>query len=193
MKMKLMILTAGIVGMLASQGYAAEVASGRQAILQMVGCFKVTFNYVEDGEHDAFFQPVYELAELMSENPIVISRSMVLDGERIDHWKETWTETGDQIWQQEVVGPYGDFRYRCEGAFVKNQWRCEAPKAPKPRRDADRPYAVINRENTLQINNKRWVHMQNNQKLRSDDSLYSVETGWNVYERIGDAACAEQR
>jgi len=162
-------------------------------ISQMSGCFLVTFNYVEDGEHDAFYDPVYERADISVENPLTISRTLFVAGSPQKHWSETWVPLDERRWQQEVRGPLGDFRYRCEGVWLKNQWTCTADNSPKPRRDAARPYLYLNRQNTLQINPKRWVHIQVNTKLSENHDLYSTESGWNLYERAPDAHCQAGR
>jgi hypothetical protein len=168
--------------------FSAEMTAKEQ-LLQMAGCFRVTFNYVEDGEHDKFYAPVLEKSDVTSEDPLTFTRTLIIEGEEELHWSDTWTEVEGGIWRQKVIGPFGDFRYECEGLFVGNQWSCQAPRSAKPRRDADRPYDYLNRQNTLQINSQRWVHVQNNQKLTADGSLYSVEVGWNRYDRRPSEEC----
>lgn len=172
---------------LASPLKAAE--SVPDILKHMLGCFRVSFTYIEDGEHDAFFPPVYERAELAADNPISFTRYLIVDGIEQLHWSDKWTQIKDQRWQQEVTGPYGDLRYRCDGDFTLNQWTCLAEKSAKPRRDQGRPYAFLDRHNTLQINNRRWVHSQINRKITETGAVYSVETGWNTYERVEDNLC----
>jgi hypothetical protein len=156
---------------------------------KMSGCFRVTFNYIEDGEHDAFYEPVYERAEVSPGTPLSVERTLIVEGQVQKHWSEVWTPVSDTVWRQEVTGPFGDFRYACDGTWVLNQWTCTAENAPKPRRDAARPYHHLTRLNTLQINDRRWVHVQSNSKWTEDGTLYSVEAGWNVYERAQDELC----
>ncbi len=160
-----------------------------ELLKDMSGCFRVTFNYVEDGEHDAFYEPVYEKAEILSSDPLTIERTLIIAGNAQRHWSEKWTEVNESTWRQEVIGPFGDFRYKCDGKWVKNQWSCVAEHAPKPRRDAARPYATLTRKNTLQINTKRWIHAQANTKWTNAGEVYSVELGWNSYERVVDSLC----
>lgn len=162
-----------------------------ETLKRMAGCFRVTFAFVEDGPHDAFYQPVLERAELTAESPLTLTRTLILDGEAQLHWSEVWTEVdaAGRRWRQKVTGPYGDFRYECDGVWERNQWTCRAPQSAKPRRDKARPYRYLDRENTLQINAKRWVHAQSNRKVMADGSLHSVEVGWNVYERVDDKLC----
>ncbi len=174
-----------------TQGFSKTTKlEARDHILNMAGCFSVTFQYIEDGIHDAFYAPVLEKAVVTSESPLTLTRSLIIDGVEELHWSDTWTNVGENLWKQTVIGPFGDFRYECEGPFIENQWSCLAPGSAKPRRDRERPYATLNRHNTLQINNKRWVHVQNNQKLKSDGSLFSVEAGWNRYERRPESDCS---
>lgn len=161
----------------------------KEHLLKMAGCFKVTFNYVEDGEHDKFYAPVLEKSVVTSMDPLTFTRSLIIEGEEELHWTDIWTQGEGDIWHQKVIGPFGDFRYECDGAFVLNQWSCYAPRALKPRRDADRPYQYLNRYNTLQFNDKRWIHVQNNQKITEEGLQYSVEVGWNRYERRPDQEC----
>ena len=160
-----------------------------ETIKHMAGCFSVTFHYVEDGTHDKVYEPVLERADLVSQAPLVIKRSLILGNLVQPHWSEEWTQLADGEWQQKVDGPYGDHRYTCSGLWVQNQWSCTTPQAAKPRRDEDRPYDHLSRANTLQVNAERWVHVQTNHKLREDNSVYSVEIGWNTYERVKDARC----
>lgn len=156
---------------------------------RMVGCFRVTYSFVEDGAHDAFFKPILEKATLSATSPFHISREMILDGESQPHWTEEWTPTAGGLWRQTVVGPFGDDRYTCDGQWLLNQWRCTADNAGKPRRDKGRPYAYLRRENTLQITDKRWVHSQINHKVTEAGDLFATEVGWNVYERVDDELC----
>ena len=102
------------------------------------------------------------------------------------YWSEVWIPVSDTVRRQEVTGPFGDFRYACDGAWMLNQWQCTAENPPKPRRDAARPYHHLTRRKTLQINDRRWVHAQSNSKWTEDGKLYSTEAGWNVYERADD-------
>jgi hypothetical protein len=158
-------------------------------IRQMAGCFKVTFNYIEDGTHDAFYEPIYEKAEITKDVPLTIERTMFIQGQMQKHWSETWTAIDSNLWQQEVTGPFGDFRYSCQGVWTQNQWSCIAEHAPKPRRDRARPYETITRNNTLQINPQRWVHVQLNTKWTDQNELYSTESGWNIYEKVDSSLC----
>lgn len=167
----------------------AEPSAPASLIRQMTGCFSVVFHYLEDGTHDKDFPPVIEKAELVSESPLVINRTLIIHGQHQPHWTEEWTELDDGKWRQTVTGPFGDLRYSCEGPWTLNQWNCLADQAAKPRRDSDRPYDHLRRQNTLQINENRWIHIQTNQKITTDQSVYSVEIGWNTYERVDQQQC----
>ena len=126
-----------------------------ETIKHMAGCFSVTFHYVEDGTHDKVYEPVLERADLVSQAPLVIKRSLILGNLVQPHWSEEWTQLADGEWQQKVDGPYGDHRYTCSGLWIQNQWSCTTLQAAKPRRDEDRPYDHLSRANTLQVNAER--------------------------------------
>ena len=178
--------------MIALVGFASpSFATGAPAdfLRQMTGCFSVVFHYVEDGKHDKNYAPIIEKAELVSEAPFIINRTLIIEGQHQPHWTEEWVETEARTWRQTVTGPYGDLRYSCEGPWILNQWSCLADPASKPRRDSDRPYDHLRRINTLQINQDRWVHVQTNQKIAGDKSIYSVEIGWNINERVDQQQC----
>ena len=160
-------------------------------IMDMTGCFRVTFRYVEDGVHDKVYEPVYEKSEIISASPLTLQRTLIFDQQTQPHWTESWERLDDGRWQQTVIGPYGDFRYSCAAVFLLNQWTCETSRAAKPRRDQDRSYEYLDRKNTLQINDKRWVNVQTNQKRLADGSLHSVEVGWNSYDRVDASNCNE--
>lgn len=178
-----------LLSLLSSPSFAAEPVA--DTLKKMTGCFRVTFAFVEDAAHDAFYKPVLEKTTLSSENPLTLSRELIIEGESQPHWSETWTEVdaASRVWRQKVTGPYGDFRYECDGKWELNQWRCLAPKSAKPRRDSARSYDHLDRENTLQVNDLRWVHAQSNRKVKSDGSLDSIEAAWNVYEKVSDTLC----
>ncbi|MCX6109190.1 MAG: hypothetical protein NTZ90_06255 [Proteobacteria bacterium] len=182
-------LTIGSTRLHAEEAQPAATADVVATLKQMVGCFQVHFTYIEDGAHDAIYPPVYERADLVNESPLTIQRTLVLGQTEQLHWSEVWTEVLAGQWQQEVTGPYGDFRYRCTAPWNLNQWSCIAKGAAKPRRDADRPYATIDRDNTLQLNAKRWVQMETNRKVTADGKLYSVEAGWNQYDLVDPKLC----
>lgn len=180
-----------ISGLLSLSGWAG--AQDIPAFFQnMGGCFSVRFNFVENGDHDAFFAPVLEKAVLSQEEGVIhLRRFLVIEGTEQTHWREEWRlqDADKNVWEQTVYGPFEDFRYKCSGAIVDNSWRCEAPGSAKPRRDQDQPYEKLDRENTLKTNPKRWIHMQNNSKRMADGSLFAVELGWNQYDRKDDASC----
>jgi hypothetical protein len=173
-----------------SNGAAADTAPS--FIQNMSGCFSVRFNFVENGDHDAFYQPVLERADLSQADAVWhLRRYFVIDGSEQIHWREEWRllDKSNNVWEQTVYGPFEDFRYQCSGTVTDDSWRCDAPGAPKPRRDREQPYDKLNRENTLKVNARRWIHMQKNEKLRADGSLFAVELGWNQYDRTDSASC----
>ena len=183
--------------MLSNLGIFAGSASAEPLgfFKNMAGCFAVTYSFVEDGVTDAFYSPVMEKAVVSEEASVVkIQRTLLVAGLEQKHWREEWRqlESNAKLWEQSVYGPYGDFRYRCSGSLLAESWRCVATNSPKPRRDKDQPYTTLDRENTLKVNEKRWVHMQKNSKHVADGGLFAVELGWNLYERRAAAACELQ-
>lgn len=185
--MRLAILLSAALSV--SSAFAAEPVA--DTLKKMSGCFRVTFAFVEDAKHDAFYKPVLERTDIKSLSPLTLSRFLIIDGEEQPHWTETWTEVDatKRVWRQKVIGPYGDFRYECDGTWEMNQWRCLAPRSAKPRRDQARTYTFLDRENTLQVNDQRWVHAQSNRKVNKDGSLDSIEAAWNLYEKADDKLC----
>ncbi len=190
------LITLGLFGSLLGLSTAAGAETAPSFIQNMSGCFSVRFNFVENGDHDAFYQPILERADLSQTDAVWhLRRYLILDGSEQIHWREEWRlqDKANNVWEQTVYGPFEDFRYQCRGAVVDDSWRCEAGGAPKPRRDMDQPYEKLDRENTLKINSKRWIHMQRNHKRMADGSLYAVELGWNQYDRTPDASCQARR
>ncbi len=190
------LITFGLFGCLLGLSAGAGAQTAPNFIQNMSGCFSVRFNFVENGDHDAFYQAVLERADLSETDAVWhLRRYLVLDGNEQIHWREEWRlqDKAHNVWEQTVYGPFEDFRYQCRGAVVDDSWRCEAKGAPKPRRDMDQPYEKLDRENTLKINSKRWIHMQRNHKRMADGSLYAVELGWNQYDRTHDASCQARR
>ena len=181
------------IGMLLFGMESTLHASPAPAFLQqMAGCFSVTYNFVENGDNDEFFEPVLEKATLEESDDVIHIRRTLIVGDQVQpHWREEWRllDAAANTWEQTVYGPFEDLRYRCSGLLIEDSWRCEALAAPKPRRDQDKPYAKLDRENTLKVNAKRWIHMQKNVKKMVDQSVYGIELGWNRYDRQDDAAC----
>jgi hypothetical protein len=190
------LIKLGLFGYLLGLSTWAGAETAPSFIQNMSGCFSVRFNFVENGDHDAFYQPVLERADLSQADAVWhLRRYLVIEGSEQIHWREEWRlqDKTNNVWEQTVYGPFEDFRYQCSGTLVDDSWRCEALGAPKPRRDQDQPYDKLDRENTLKINPKRWIHMQKNNKRMADGSLYAVELGWNQYDRTEDASCLVRR
>jgi hypothetical protein len=182
----------GLFGSLLAMSTGAAAEAAPSFIQNMSGCFSVRFNFVENGDHDAFYQPVLERADLsQTDSAWHLRRYLVIEGTEQIHWREEWRllDKTSNVWEQTVYGPFEDFRYQCSGAVIDDSWRCDAPGAPKPRRDREQPYEKLDRENTLKINARRWIHMQKNEKRMADGSLFAVELGWNQYDRTDAASC----
>jgi hypothetical protein len=186
------LIKLGLLGYLLGISTWAGADTAPSFIQNMAGCFSVRFNFVENGDHDAFYQPVLERADLsQTETVWHLRRYLIIEGSEQIHWREEWRlkDAATAVWEQTVYGPFEDFRYQCSGTLVDNSWRCEARGAPKPRRDQNQPYETLDRENTLKFNPKRWIHMQKNDKRMADGSLFAVELGWNQYDRTDAASC----
>jgi hypothetical protein len=186
--------------------FAAQANEVPTTLNNLSGCFEVQFQFVEDGDFDKTYRPIYEyirikegeenVYEHIGQYPLYDSNGNPLLGRDGKprymvqyHWREHWEQINGNQWKQTVYGPFNDFRYECEGKWLMNQFHCHTDRAAKPRRDMKRPYDYMMRINNLQINPKRWVHSSRNKKMMNDDSLYSVEMGWNTYTRVEDAKC----
>ena len=200
-------LAAGAPGMAAAESEMAEA----EHIVDMAGCFSVTYRFFEDGEHD-FFSKDYGLNEPMTlvnevtsrgQRSITISNYAVLDdGRRIPHWHQVWVYLQDEEkWRQTVWGRAQDsgnreFRFTCKGRWQRNKWICDAGAAPKPFRDDGAPFGFLrkdynhlDRSTTILVTPKGWVMSQQNRKLTKADELVSYETGWILYDRQPEKHC----
>ena len=93
-------------------GPAGAQDSARDHILDMTGCFDVTYYFHEDGEHD-YVNPDKPPA-LVNEEYIVVTEDepgrVVLQhatigggGKAVPHWHQVWTQ-GEGGWTQSVFG-----------------------------------------------------------------------------------------
>lgn len=160
----------------------------------LAGCFEVSYTFVENGINDYTLPGTLELVTLTETmGGVELQHYGIQNDVAMKHWKETWTAAADGGWTQRVEGPAGDFRYECTAPWQMNQWSCKSTGAAKPRRDTERPYATLDRGNTLQVTPGRWIHMQNNVKKNADGSVYAVEIGWVEYKRVDEAKCKVAR
>ena len=78
MRSKNIAIRAVILTMALGATHARADNEPSETIRQMAGCFSVTFHYVEDGTHDKVYQPVLEKADVISSDPLVIKRTLIL-------------------------------------------------------------------------------------------------------------------
>lgn len=180
------------IGSLSFSSFAKDIRP-LEALKNLEGCFEVTYRFVEV-DKPYFEQGFEEITYALQEDGTHFYQHFgVFGGERIKHWGEQWAENSDGTWTQTVVGPSGDFRYKCTAAFEGNQWRCHAGISPKPRRDKSRTdYDVIDRENTLQFSPQVWIQSERNFKKKRDLTFVSAEVGWNEYRRVDSSKCSVQ-
>lgn len=188
---------------------AAQNADGREHILQMGGCFDVTYYFHEDGEHDYFSDekpPALEIEELIAvveDDPerIVLQHATVAEGGRaIPHWHEVWTH-GEGGWTQSVYGrtpgaESRELRYRCTAPWSMNRWECDIGPAPKPFRDSGAPFGFfrenydhLHRHNDILVTPRGWVQSERNRKLTEDSELVSYELGYIIYRKWDNERC----
>ena len=188
-----------VVGMLlamvgAGPGVSASEAAPEDLFEHLAGCFRVSYRYVEDGVHDKRIEgDIFEdiILEREANGVYALQHHGIFRGNRIKHWREEWRREADGAFTQTVIGPFEDFRYACTAPFEFNQWRCRVEGAPKPQRDRDRTdYVTLDRENTLQITPRGWVHAQNNVKRDAVRQAVGNEVGWNEYRRVDASECA---
>lgn len=195
----------------AADDAASDTMAGSAHIAEMVGCFEVTYRFFEDGKHD-FFSDKYGLDdpmtlenEITSRGPrsITITNYAITDRGRMPHWHMVWAYLENRdVWRQTIWGraqgsSNREFRYTCEGRWEHNRWTCDAGRAPKPFRDDGAPfgfmrddYTDLDRYNTILVTPEGWVMSQQNRKLTADGELVSYETGWILYEKQSEEACA---
>lgn len=204
--------SAAVVTLAAGPVAAAEMA-GAKHIKDMVGCFEVTYRYIEDGEHD-FFSDQYGLDDSVtlvneitsrSQNAITITNYAIgPDGDRRPHWHMVWVNLGDEkkwrqtIWSRGQGSKDREYRYSCQGAWQGNKWVCDAGQAPKPFRDDGAPfgfsrddYSQLDRHNTILVTPHGWAMTQQNRKLTKAGEVVSHETGWILYDKQPAKACAD--
>ncbi|MEX2644215.1 MAG: DUF6607 family protein [Acetobacterales bacterium] len=180
-------------------------------IQNLSGCFRVTYTFAEDGEHDAFAKgrplgPITEWVgyEASGDGAVTLAHaSFNRQGQVVPHWHEIWRyHMSSDTWTQEVRrGAPGEeekeLRYRCTAPWLMNRWQCHAGLTPRPFRDSGAPFGFdrsdydrLERENILLVTPKGWVHNEHNRKMTESGAIAAYELGWIVYERIEDGECA---
>ena len=195
LRLTLVVPMALLVAVLASQRGAAEDESP-SVLKHLVGCFEVSYRFVEDGVHDKDIRGnLFEEITIEEKDGVYAFQHYgIFKGRRIKHWREEWQRNPDGSFTQAVIGPFENPRYTCTAHFQFNQWRCTTRGAPKPQRDRERTdYQTLDRENTLQITSKGWVQAENNIKRTATGVAVSNELGWNEYRRVEDVSCRPSR
>lgn len=156
----------------------------------------------------------------ISDKRIVIQHLLVIDDNNIvKHWREDWVfeansvwkYQGDKLWTKQPLSPE-----QSKGKWMQSVWEVsDAPRyqgasewvntdgrtfwqnttdAPLPRREYSvrNDYNILRRTNRIVINDKGYVHEQDNQKIiRKDgsDKVLVEEKGLNTYVRVADSKC----
>lgn len=163
-------------------------------LIQMTGCFDVTYRYAEDAAHDWVFLAQRERIVAVSEGPedgdtVGLLHYRVAGTALVAHWQEDWTPSLAS-WTRVVRGSDGTLQHSCTARFTQNAWRCATPATPKPFRDKARTdYQALDRDSVLQILPTGFVQSERNEKRTTDGVLVATEVGWNEYRRIADDQC----
>lgn len=189
----------------------APPADELRNILNLSGCFEVTYTFAEDGKRDTLAKgeplgPITEWVgyETAPDGAITLTHvSITGDGRTVPHWHEVWRyHRGSTTWTQEVRrGAPGkevkELRYRCTAPWRMNLWQCHAGQAPKPFRDGGAPFGFdrtdydrIDRENIVLVTPKGWIHNEHNRKMTDAGAVVAHELGWIEYRRIDEVKCA---
>lgn len=180
----------------------------KETLSQIKGCFEVQYQFIEDGDHDKTYAPIYEwirqkphdseiILEHIGQYPLYNedgTRKVDENGEPLYlaqyHWREHWVPISGAQWKTWTYGPYKDspVRYECEGSWVMGQFHCHTD-ALKPRRHSSRNYDYLARVNNLQVNKNQWVHAQRNKLMLKDGTVVATEMGWNTYKRVEEKLC----
>jgi hypothetical protein len=156
----------------------------------------------------------------VSDNKIVMQHLLVIsEGMIVKHWREDWTYENPEIWkfkgnnvwekerlpESEVKGKWTQSvwevsdapRYQGAAEWVtldgKTFWQ-NTTDAPLPRREYSirNDYNILKRTNRLVLNDKGYVHEQDNEKIIRKggvDKLLVEEKGKNTYVRVDDKDC----
>jgi hypothetical protein len=171
---------------------AGSDATARQNILYLGGCFRVSYQFVEDGKNDFFLRDALVYIKVEERRGGFDVYHYVPHGGSSYHdfdFTEEWRPAGSGRWTQRVTTPRGGLRYQGTGAWIFNQWEAHAFNADRPTRDEHRDYDMLDRRNTVQITPQRWVQMESNVKRQWNGTLVASEVGWVQYERVPNEQC----
>jgi hypothetical protein len=190
--MPVVLAAAVLLASIPAGSLATDDRTPPEPLKHLVGCFEVSYRFVEDGTHDKDIKgDLFEEITLEAKDGgWAFQHWGVFKDRRIKHWREEWRPQSDGSFTQTVIGPFEDARYACTAPFRFNQWRCSTRGAPKPQRDRARTdYQTLDRENTLQITPRGWVQSENNVKRDAGDVPIANELGWNEYRRVDPSRC----
>lgn len=156
----------------------------------------------------------------VSDNKIVMQHLLIVsEGMIVKHWREDWTYENPEIWKYKGNNLWEKDRLpadQVKGKWTQSVWEVsDAPRyqgaaewvtldgktfwqnttdAPLPRREYSvrSDYNILRRTNRLVLNDKGYVHEQDNEKInRKDgvDQLLVEEKGKNTYVRVDDKNC----
>ena len=189
--MKIALAAALSVGIVLSGACAAYALSSSTPmhIQNLQGCFRVSYRFIEDGNHDYEVKDVLEWITLEEQSDAyLIQHYGLIGGEIIEHFNETWLLLSDGRWRQDV----GPSRYTCVSEVRMGQLHCSSRGAPKPIRDRRRnDYDLLNRVSTIQITPKSWVQTEMNDKVTKAGQVVATEVGWVEYRRTADDSPCE--
>ncbi len=198
-----------LLGMASTQ--AADLPPGRDKVVQLAGCYAVTYRFYEDGEQDNFNQnhglvtEIRELITLVEDKPQTLTlqhASFNREGVAVPHWHEVWAY-GPAGWTQSVYSrtpenSARELRYRCTAPWSLNRWHCAAGRATKPFRDSGAPfgfqrldYAWLDRTNTILVTPRGWAHSESNKKMDETGQLVSYELGFITYRKFDEQQCRQ--
>lgn len=161
------------------------------------------------------------VAEEVANGKLVLQHLLVVaDTMIVKHWREDWEYEKESwwafdkeaVWNKRVITPAA-----AKGTWTQTVWEVDdAPRyqgsskwmhnnamyywehttdAPLPRREYTKrnDYNVMQRRNRIVVDDKGWVHEQDNKKLLritgAPDLLIAEEKGYNVYTRTNVARC----
>lgn len=181
-----------------------SISEVRGHLNNLSGCFKVQYQFVEDGYFDKTYAPILEWIRKSEDSRETVlehigmypmSEKLSVEDENQEfyvqyHWREHWRHQGLGKYRTFIYGPYVNSpkRYDCEGYWIKGQFECTA-RAMKPRRHEKRDYDYLMRTNMLQVNNKRWIQSEKNLLMRESGDILASELGWITYNRVDDKFC----
>ena len=170
------------------------VAAETDLLKAMIGCFDVSYRYIEDAAHPGASLAQRERIVLVdgAGGGVKLQHYFLQGDQLVTHWREEWAPLGGGVFRQSVFAPDNSLQYACAARFNGAQWRCAVPSTPKPRRDQSRTdYALLDRDSTLQITPLGFTQSERNDKRGSDGGFVAAEIGWNEYTKLAEDECPD--